>query len=46
MGTAMAMVVAVNSVLTGAPRPTENMWWAHTLPPMNPMARVAATIMG
>ncbi len=46
VGTAMAMVVAANSVFTGAPRPTANMWCAHTLAPMKPMARVAATIIG
>src|SRR5207244_6820887 len=37
VGTAMSIVVAANTESAIGPRPTANMWWLHTLQPMNPM---------
>ena len=46
VGTAMAIVVKTKKVLAVELIPTVNMWCAHTLMLMNPMATVAATITG
>ena len=46
VGTAMAMVDSTKKVFAFALIPTVNMWWAHTLMLMNPMARIAATMIG
>src|ERR1700726_3730920 len=46
VGTAIAMVEITKKVLAAAPMPTVNMWWAHTLMLMNPIATVAPTITG
>jgi hypothetical protein len=46
VGTEMTMVARVKNVFGAAPRPTVNMWWAHTLRLMKPMPTDAATIAG
>ena len=46
VGTAMAMVDSTKKVLPFEVIPTVNMWCAHTLMLMKPMATVAATITG
>ncbi len=38
VGTAMNIVEAAKAELATGPRPTANMWWAHTPHPMKPMA--------
>src|SRR6266851_6191245 len=39
VGTAMSMVLDANTASAIAPRPTANMWWAHTPNARKPMAR-------
>ena len=38
VGTEIRMVDTAKAVLATGPRPTANMWWAHTPQPMKPMA--------
>ena len=38
VGTAMSMVEIANAEFATGPRPTANMWWAHTPQPMIPIA--------
>ena len=46
VGTAMNMVETANAELATGPRPTANMWWAHTPHPMIPMAMPDRTTIG
>ena len=46
VGTAIAMVVIVNTELAIGPRPTVNMWWLQTIQPMKPMIRPESTTTG
>src|SRR5882762_8675661 len=46
VGTAIAIVERTKNVFAFGFMPTVNMWWAHTLIPMNAMQTVAATITG
>ena len=43
VGTAISMVVIVNTELATGPRPTVNMWWLHTIQPMNAITTPART---
>ena len=43
VGTAIIMVVTVNTELATGPRPTVNMWWLQTIHPMNAMMTPAST---
>ena len=38
VGIAMMIVETAKAVLATGPRPTANMWWAHTPNPMKPIA--------
>ena len=46
VGTAIAIVVIVNTAIGMGPRPTVNMWWLHTIQPMKAMIAPASTIVG
>src|SRR4029450_4034292 len=46
VGTAMNIVDKANAEFATGPRPTANMWWAHTPQPMNPMAMPENTTTG
>ena len=46
VGTAMAMVVSANTELATGPRPTVNIWWLHTIHPMNPIITPDSTTTG
>ena len=46
VGTAMAIVVSAKTELTTGPRPTVNMWWLHTIQPMNPITTPDSTTTG
>src|SRR3984893_4284551 len=44
VGTAMSIVLEANTASAMAPRPTANMWWAHTPKARKPMAMPEYTI--
>ena len=46
VGTAMNIVEIPNAETATGPRPTANMWWAHTPQPMKPMAMPENTTTG
>ena len=46
VGTAMNIVDRANAEFATGPRPTANMWWAHTPHPMMPMAIPEKTTTG
>ena len=46
VGTATRPVETAKNVFAAGDIPTANMWWAHTLTLMKPIATVAATITG
>ena len=45
VGTAISIVVIVNIAFTAGPMPTVNMWWLHTIQPINAMIAPASTIV-
>ena len=46
VGTAIAIVVMVNTVIGMGPSPTVNIWWLHTIQPINAIIAPASTIAG